>query len=770
MMKLYKRLLSMALSLALSAQLSFAVFAENTNNTNDDAENVSTVKTDDLPPEQNDPSYWKHVKQMQTARTYSNVVAAAAYGSANLIHNSRYDGLERVYFIDVSTFQPNINWTKVKQSGINSVIIRLGYRGYGNGRLVIDDKFYNYINGAKAAGMNVGVYFFTQALNTTEAKEEARFCVNALSGYSLSLPIYYDIEGIDYDSGRMDTAGLTIAQRTANCRAFCDTVKSYGFDSGVYANRNWLYNMLDGESLGRSYSIWLAEYGTKALYANMYDKWQYTSQAKVSGITGYDGVTLTNVDMSVMYVGTDDNSKKTVNGIKTDAYTTTTVSISWDKTAGATGYRVYMKNAKGGYDYKGYTNGTSYKFQGLTQAKAYTFKVKPYFNSNSSLKYSSSVSTLGIASSAYTAGTRAYSSKVRIVDETSNSLTAEWNAPTKGNYNGYEIAYYNPSTKKYTRIALTSSTKYVIKNLPSVTEKTIAIRPYYNAGGNRIYGYFCSAVSAMTTPSAISNETVFFRNDTGVIKWKSQGSKVTYDVYKILGNKSVQLESAIKTNYCYIKNMKPESEYKIRVVARTQYNGKTLSGAGKDISFKVEYKAPAKPRAGEAYSSNSVSLKWEKAPYATAYRIYIYNTELKKSEYYKTVPSTETSTVIDGLKENSTYLFKMKAVYGSKYSGFTGLFRAYTKPSVPQDFTCTAFSSSTAVLTWTAPELATGYNVYLYDENGDLKREMYVSQPTCRFTGLASKTNYSFRVQSVIDYRTRRFLSDKSSPLSVQTK
>lgn len=769
-MKLFKRLLSMALSLALTTQLSFAVFAESKGNT-EDVKEVNTLSADDdLPPEKNDPSYWKHIRQMQTVSTYSNVVAAAAYGSANLIHNSRYDGLERVYFIDVSTFQPNINWTKVKQSGINSVIIRLGYRGYGNGRLVIDDKFYSYINGAKSAGLDVGVYFFTQALNTTEAKEEARFCVNALSGYSLSLPIYYDIEGIDYDSGRMDTAGLTIAQRTANCRAFCDTIKSYGFESGVYANRNWLYNMIDGESLGKSYSIWLAEYGTKALYANMYDKWQYTSQAKVSGITGYDGVTLTNVDMSVMYVNANSNSKKTVNGIKTDAYTTTSVSLSWDKTAGATGYRVYVKNSKDGYDYKGYTNSTSYTFKGLTQAQAYTFKVKPYFNSDNSLKYSSSVSTLGTASSAYVAGTRAYSSKVRIVDETSNTLTAEWNAPSKGNYNGYEIAYYDSTTKKYNRIALTSSTKYVIKGLSSMTEKKIALRPYYLAGGKRIYGYFCSAVSAMTTPSAITDETVFFRNDTGVIKWKSQGSKVTYDVYEILGSKSVQLESSIKTNYCYVKNMTPESEYKLRIVARTQYNGKTLSSTGKDISFKVQYTAPVKPRAGESYTSNSVSLKWNKAPYATAYRIYIYNTELKKSVYYKTVPSTETSTVIDGLKENSTYLFKMKAVYGSKYSKFTGLFRAYTKPSAPQELKCTAYSSSTSVWSWSANELATGYNVYLYDSNGEQIREVFVSEPNFRFTGLSSKTDYSVSVQSVIDYGTRRFLSDRSSVVYFKTK
>lgn len=101
------------------------------------------------------------------------------------------------------------------------VIIRVGYRGYGSaGTLVEDPRFKTYLDGATKAGLKVGVYFYTQAITTAEAKAEAKFVLDRIKGYSLQMPVYYDIESVDYDTGRLDSAGLSKAQKTALCTAF----------------------------------------------------------------------------------------------------------------------------------------------------------------------------------------------------------------------------------------------------------------------------------------------------------------------------------------------------------------------------------------------------------------------------------------------------------------------------------------------------------------------------------------------------------------------
>ncbi len=134
------------------------------------------------------------------------------------------------------------------------VIIRVGYRGYGSaGTLVEDPKFKTYLDGATKAGLKVGVYFYTQAITTAEAKAEAKFVLDRIKGYSLQMPVYYDIESVDYDTGRLDSAGLSKAQKTALCTAFCDTIIKSGYSAGVYANYTWLNYYIDGAGLGKKF-------------------------------------------------------------------------------------------------------------------------------------------------------------------------------------------------------------------------------------------------------------------------------------------------------------------------------------------------------------------------------------------------------------------------------------------------------------------------------------------------------------------------------------
>lgn len=194
--------------------------------------------------------------------------------------------------IDVSKYQPSINWASVKASGINYVIIRCGYRGSSTGVLVEDPYFKSHIKGAKAAGLKVGIYFFTTAISESEAVEEASMVAYLCNGYGIDYPVFMDCE----PSGRAGYNGMSASQRTAIIKAFCNTIRSAGYTPGVYANKNWLTEKMNAGELS-GFKIWLAQYNPDGpTYSGRYDLWQYTSKGTVNGISGY-------TDMNRSYLG-----------------------------------------------------------------------------------------------------------------------------------------------------------------------------------------------------------------------------------------------------------------------------------------------------------------------------------------------------------------------------------------------------------------------------------------------------------------------------------
>ena len=191
--------------------------------------------------------------------------------------------------IDVSSWQGDIDWDKVRESGIEFVIVRAGYRGSVTGSIVRDKYFDANVSGAQQAGLQVGVYFVTQAVNEAEAVEEASAVMEMCAPYNLELPIYLDVEGSN--GGRGDQ--IDKDTRTAVCEAFCRTLENAGQTGGVYACRYWLANNIDASRLDR-YNVWLAEYRSAPLYNGYYSMWQYTSKGHVDGING-------NVDFDILY-------------------------------------------------------------------------------------------------------------------------------------------------------------------------------------------------------------------------------------------------------------------------------------------------------------------------------------------------------------------------------------------------------------------------------------------------------------------------------------
>lgn len=196
--------------------------------------------------------------------------------------------------IDVSKYQTNIDWQKVKTSGVEFVMIRLGYRGYTTGTLVEDPMFESHYSGARAAGLRVGVYAFSQAVNENEAREEAQACVYVLNGRSLDYPIYFDTEASGSSSGSGRADGLSVADRTKCAVAFCEEVKALGYQPGVYASTRWFTKRLDMSQL-TGYSIWNAHYDV-AQSGVACDIWQGVCDGKVNGYSG-------GIDINVSFVG-----------------------------------------------------------------------------------------------------------------------------------------------------------------------------------------------------------------------------------------------------------------------------------------------------------------------------------------------------------------------------------------------------------------------------------------------------------------------------------
>lgn len=195
--------------------------------------------------------------------------------------------------VDVSYYQGNIDWNKVKAAGYDFAILRIGFRGYGeSGILKADDCFQANIQNAQAAGLGVGVYFFAQAVNETEAIEEADFVLSLLDGYTLQLPVVYDPELIRDDEARTD--GVSGEQFTLNTIAFCEKIKAAGHESMVYSNMVWEATLFDMEKL-QVYPFWYADY--EAIPQTSYDFsiWQYSETGSVDGIEG-------NVDLNIQFI------------------------------------------------------------------------------------------------------------------------------------------------------------------------------------------------------------------------------------------------------------------------------------------------------------------------------------------------------------------------------------------------------------------------------------------------------------------------------------
>lgn len=201
----------------------------------------------------------------------------------NILEYYKNDEVVSKKGIDVSKYQSKINWEKVAGDGVEYAFIRLGIRGSSEGKLVLDETYQDNIEGALANKIDVGVYFFTQALNKEEAVEEAHFVLENLKDYNITYPIVLDVEEIVTKNPR--TKDMTKQEWTDVCIAFSETIKEAGYTPMIYGNLKTFMLMLDLEQL-EDYEKWFAYYRTPLYFPYDFSVWQYTSTGRVNGIKG----------------------------------------------------------------------------------------------------------------------------------------------------------------------------------------------------------------------------------------------------------------------------------------------------------------------------------------------------------------------------------------------------------------------------------------------------------------------------------------------------
>ena len=343
-MSIIKKLTGAVCALALCVQTASAIFAQQAQTGMHTDSGVAVASLDaqvDVDAKylegvdvNDDPSYIKFMKNQQK-------VGVTDFTSL-VTHQAKFNSFNKIYGIDVSVYNGDIDFEKVKAEGYSFVIVRAGARGYGSaGKMIEDSRFEEHVDNAHKAGLMVGAYYYTQAVNKAEVKQEVDVTLRKIGSRKLEMPVYFDIEpAYDWNGapGRLVAANLSKAQKADLCKYFCDLINNAGYQSGVTSCKSWFEWEIDMSSLEKQYDVWLAHYTNSTNYASDYNMWQFNSTRKVNGV--YSNYT----DQDVRYI----EMTKPSGALKITASASgTNVVLKWDAIANTKGYTVYKKDVNG---------------------------------------------------------------------------------------------------------------------------------------------------------------------------------------------------------------------------------------------------------------------------------------------------------------------------------------------------------------------------------------------------------------------------------------
>lgn len=682
------------------------------------------------PVTEDDPEYHKYLENNDP---YGIMTMSALWGADSLTHQNRFSGISKVYGIDVSYYQGNIDWKKVKNSGVEFVIIRVGYRGYGSaGTLVEDPKFKTYLDGATKAGLKVGVYFYTQAITTAEAKAEAKFVLDRIKGYSLQMPVYYDIESVDYDTGRLDSAGLSKAQKTALCTAFCDTIIKSGYSAGVYANYTWLNYYIDGAGLGRKYPIWLAHYTSNTNYDQRMDMWQYSGSGTVSGISAY-------TDVNVWYSG---KLPLYVSDLISVKNTSTSNTFAWNGAPDATGYEVYQGTSPSDPNKKkiGDTKNTYFTNSNKSTGTMYKYMVRAYSDASGKRVY-------GDYSDVFTTCTLPANISKISASARGTSVTISWNKVSKAT--DYVVEHNVNGAWK--QVGTTSSLSYKVNGITQNGVNMFRVKArrnysgvYYNGGYTYVNAEVTDIPSVVTGIRSTSNTST-----SNTITWNASKKAEGYEIYQWIGTTDSYKLIGTTTSTKFTNSKKSSGTmYRYKVRAFNTVDGQRIEGA-----YSSEFTTCTLP-ANVSFSLcstdvDSITLNWNKVSKATGYQVEMYT-----NGTWKTLSTLSgTSYTVSDLSQNTAYRFRVRAIrnynYINYYGGYTEKDITIRPANTPERLSSSANTSSSNTITWKSMNGVSGYSVYQWIGTTDSYRKLGDNAyPYYTNSGKSSGTMYTYRVKA----------------------
>lgn len=741
-MKFIPKLTGVVLSAAIMAQSVPFVYAAEESIASSELSNdlqvskpeyaTGNMEADSLlePVTEDDPEYHKYLENNDP---YGIMTMSALWGADSLTHQNRFSGVSKVYGIDVSYYQGNIDWKKVKNSGVEFVIIRVGYRGYGSaGTLVEDPKFKTYLDGATKAGLKVGVYFYTQAITTAEAQEEAKFVLDRIKGYSLQMPVYYDIESVDYDTGRLDSAGLSKAQKTALCTAFCDTIIKSGYSAGVYANYTWLNYYIDGAGLGKKYPIWLAHYTSNTNYDQRMDMWQYSGSGTVSGISAY-------TDVNVWYSG---KLPLYVSDLISVANTSTSNSFAWNGAPDATGYEVYQGTSPSDPNKKkiGDTKNTYFTNSNKSTGTMYKYMVRAYSDASGKRVY-------GDYSEVFTTCTLPANISKISASARGTSVTISWDKVSKAT--DYIVEHYVNGAWK--QVGTTSSLSYKVNGITQNGVNKFRVKArrnysgvYYNGGYTYVNAEVTDIPSTVTGIRSTSNTST-----SNTITWNASTKAEGYEIYQWIGTTDSYKLIGTTTSTKFTNSKKSSGTmYRYKVRAFNNVDGQRIEGA-----YSSEFTTCTLP-ANVSFSLcstdvDSITLNWNKVSKATGYQVEMYT-----NGTWKTLSTLSgTSYTASDLSQKTAYRFRVRAIRNYNYINYYG---DYTEKDItirpantPEGLSSSANTSSSNTITWKSMNGVSGYSVYQWIGTTDSYKKLGdTAYPYYTNSGKSSGTMYTYRVKA----------------------
>ena len=496
--------------------------------------------------------------------------------SSSLVHNSRFDDKYAIENgVDISSHNGTVDWKKVKADGYDFAIIRMAYRGYGSsGKLMNDTQGIKNLQNAKTAGLDVGVYIFSQAINKAEAVEEAEMILELIKGYEIDLPVVFDYEyTAKADGGRLwvakDKDGMTDTQRTNVCLAFCETVEAAGYDAMVYANRDMLENDLYADKIDSKYEIWLAEWTNNAKYQNDYTYWQYTSDGSVNGVPSE------RVDLNVRYVHAPLYISKTLY---------TSADLVWTPVEGAEGYIIYRQTDDGEKTEIARVEDpsvTTYKDSSLTMNTVYTYFLSYYVTDENG---ETIIKDSGYPSQKTVTPLKLQKTTVKASAVDAGTVKVSWSK--EANATGYVVQRYNSSKKKYETVKTVNSRNtlsYTNTGRKIGTAYKYRVRAFADLGGARIYGSYSDPVTVKTS-SKLKKPVLTAKSysyTTNKLSWKKIPGATGYKVQRYNSSKkkweTIKTIKSGSTTSCSNTYLNSSTTYKYRIRATATLSGKTVN-------------------------------------------------------------------------------------------------------------------------------------------------------------------------------------------------